>query len=165
MGKKDRTETQVNLRIEGCELEVVKVMTLPFSYRDAGRPLRTRVYFSPDGETVLENFLGGRHNRPYSEFRKVLPAVLGIAGLRPQKASWSRKAGCSMCPCSPGFVHEDRATFGGEVPTAVYVTYRIVEPDLMDQGGGKSLGCHGCDGTFLTPDEVDAHEEETGHGS
>jgi hypothetical protein len=80
------------------------------------RQNKTRIYFSPQGETIMENLLGGRFNRPYDLYRMLLPEVnrragLYHAGMLPStKAHWSQKAGCS-CPCSPGFVLDFRAGY------------------------------------------------------
>lgn len=68
---------------------------------------KARLYISPVGETVLENLFEGRHNRPHVAFRdELLAEVLTAAGLDPTnvRANWSKHAGCSMCPCSPGFI-------------------------------------------------------------
>lgn len=88
---------------------------------------RTRVYFWPEGESILQNLFVGRHTRPYLEFRKQLMAdVLKQAGVREQKAAWSQRAGCS-CPCSPGFILEDKAGYETGIPEDIHVTYRVVE--------------------------------------
>ena len=65
----------------------------------------TRVYVWPEGESIMEN-LENRRQRPYTTYRKeVLPYVLDQLGLpRDTKVRWSQHAGCSMCPCSPGFI-------------------------------------------------------------
>lgn len=79
---------------------------------------KTRVYFFVDGENVIEN-LQKRRSRPYNEYRKLLPEVLSMVGIKPQKGNWNQRAGCS-CPCSPGFILEhDKGqqvfvTIGGE---------------------------------------------------
>jgi hypothetical protein len=89
---------------------------------------RTRVYFWPEGETSLQNLFEGRHSRPFLEFRRqLMDEVLRQAGLREQKALWSQKAGCSMCPCSPGFVLEDLAGYETGIPEDIHVTYRVIE--------------------------------------
>lgn len=81
---------------------------------------RPRIYISPAGETVMENFTEGRHTRPYTLYRQeVLPQLFRKLGLDASsiKAGWSKKAGCSMCPCSPGFIVKE-----GEVPWDIHVT-------------------------------------------
>lgn len=66
---------------------------------------KTRIFFWPEGESVFEN-LDARHTRPSTAWRKLIPAVCEKLGVDPKRvnAHWSSKAGCSMCPCSPGFV-------------------------------------------------------------
>jgi len=84
---------------------------------------RPRIYVRPEGETIVENFLEGRHTRPYTLYKKeVLPQLFRVLGLGGPgidnriKVSWSQKAGCS-CPCSPGFIVKD-----GNVPFDIHVT-------------------------------------------
>ena len=65
---------------------------------------KTRIYFHLEGETLQENMIN-RTTRPYTEYRKLLPQVYEMAGINPDaKARWSKHAGCTMCPCSPGFI-------------------------------------------------------------
>lgn len=66
---------------------------------------KRRIFFSPPpGEGTLEQMFARRH-RPYREYRKLLPQVFEMAGMpADSKASWSQRAGCSFCPCSPGFL-------------------------------------------------------------
>ena len=85
---------------------------------------RARIYISPEGETVMENLVEGRHTRPYTIYKKdVLPQLfrmLGLGGVHDLdriKVGWSKKAGCTMCPCSPGFIVK-----AGNVPYDIYVT-------------------------------------------
>lgn len=79
---------------------------------------RPRIYISPDGETVMENFREGRHTRPYTQYKQeILPLLFRLLGLTGVKVSWSKKAGCTMCPCSPGFIVKD-----GNVPYDIWVT-------------------------------------------
>ena len=73
-------------------------------YRTPNR--KGRVYIYPKGETVMQHFLIGRHTRPYTQYKKeILPVLRRELGLpKDAKFSWSRYAGCSGCPCSPGFI-------------------------------------------------------------
>ncbi len=65
---------------------------------------RPRIYIHPEGETLVDN-LHNRRERPYSVYKKeVLPKLWRLLGVAAPKVSWSQKAGCRMCPCSPGFV-------------------------------------------------------------
>lgn len=66
---------------------------------------RTRVYFWPKSESIIEN-MRNRRSRPFNEYRKLLPEALVKAGLDVSTAvgaRWSQKAGC-QCGCSPGFI-------------------------------------------------------------
>lgn len=64
----------------------------------------TRIHFFVD-ETIIEN-LENRRNRPYTEYRKLLPEVFEKLGIPANtKASWRQNAGCS-CGCSPAFIVE-----------------------------------------------------------
>lgn len=62
---------------------------------------KPRVYVSPKGETVLENF-AKRTERPITTYRHAAKQALKELGIEGQ-LRWSQKAGCS-CGCSPGFV-------------------------------------------------------------
>lgn len=64
---------------------------------------KPRIYIFLSGETIWEN-LDARWDRPYREYRKLLPEIYGLFNIPADaKASWSQKAGCS-CGCSPGFI-------------------------------------------------------------
>jgi hypothetical protein len=90
---------------------------------------RTLVYFSHEGESVLENF-GNRAARPVDVYRTFLKEVAGRLGVPENSFFWSRKAGCA-CGCSPGFVcREDRGR-------DVYVTLSAEAPKV--EAGGKHL--------------------------
>ena len=59
--------------------------------------------FMDFNETVIEH-LENRRSRPYNQLRPVIAAVLREQGIRFEKLRYSRYAGCSMCPCSGGFI-------------------------------------------------------------
>lgn len=64
----------------------------------------TRIYFSHRGENMAENFLN-RRARPITIYKSYIGPVLEALGLPVNtKVRWSSKAGCKMCPCSPGFI-------------------------------------------------------------
>lgn len=72
---------------------------------------KPRLYISPEGEGILANF-ANRTSRPYNTYRKMLPQIFLALGLPANtKARWSQHAGCSMCPCSPGFILDVEGTF------------------------------------------------------
>jgi hypothetical protein len=90
------------------------------------RSHKSRIHFSPVGETILENLLGGRQNRPYAEVRRrLMKKVLKAVGLpEDTKTVWSQKAGCS-CGCSPAFIIQ-----GGHMDTLYWFD---VEDDGVEE--------------------------------
>lgn len=72
---------------------------------------KVKVFVDPVDETVMENFLGGRFNRPVYLLKNLVADGIAKAaedgtyfrGSEELKFRWSQKAGC-QCPCSPGFV-------------------------------------------------------------
>lgn len=83
-------------------IKEIEVMT---EREHPNRRKKTRIYFHPEGESILEN-LANRRNRPYNEYRRLLDDVFREVGIRPKRVNWSRYAGCS-CGCSPGFIVGD----------------------------------------------------------
>lgn len=78
---------------------------------------RARIYVHIEGETLRQN-LRDRRDRPYNVYKtEVLPKLFRLLGINPEKVSWSQKAGCRQCPCSPGFVVQSR-----DIPYDVWVT-------------------------------------------
>lgn len=74
--------------------------------RDADSPAgRTRVYVHPEGENIIENLMN-RRSRPYKLYRPLVEKALRHKKIDWTKLKWSQKAGCTMCPCSPGFIVE-----------------------------------------------------------
>lgn len=74
---------------------------------------KPRLYVGIESETVLEN-LENRTRRPSGLYREMVKqefANLDWFGihLNLDEMRWSQKAGCSMCPCSPGFILSDRS--------------------------------------------------------
>jgi len=90
-----------------------------------------KIYIFPEGESILEG-LYSRRQRPYKFFKQeILPLVIEdlsknhkdvfdrIGG---DKWGWRQDCGCSMCPCSPGFVGSSEYA-----PHNIYVTVRFSE--------------------------------------
>lgn len=98
---------------------------VPTGYsRAAEREYRAyaRIYVHPAGETILENLVE-RRNRPTALYRELMPEILRRAGLPADtKVTWSQHAGCSMCPCSPGFIVKDHSRFDVWVDVAPETT-------------------------------------------
>ncbi len=67
---------------------------------------KPRLYFHHVGENVFDQLIS-RHFRPQQLYRHFLPEVFRQVQLpEGTTAKWSQNAGCSMCPCSPGFIIE-----------------------------------------------------------
>lgn len=74
---------------------------------------RDKIYIWIKDETIIEN-LQNRRNRPYKDYkREVIPQLMEwIKDKKPTvyellkwvRWGWDQHCGCSMCPCSPGFV-------------------------------------------------------------
>lgn len=67
---------------------------------------RSRVYVRGTNESIFDDFKN-RLNRPQNLWREIAIKALAECGFTSEdygKLSWSQKAGCSMCPCSPGFI-------------------------------------------------------------
>ena len=85
-----------------------------------------KIYVFVDNESIMDNLIN-RHSRPYEEYKKhVLPQVMKeiekrdpklFAQIKDAKWSWDKHCGCSMCPCSPGFIAK-----GIFKPVDIYVT-------------------------------------------
>lgn len=84
-------------------------------YSRKGEPYKhsNKLYLWTEGESILENLVN-RRNRPVDFYKKeIIPLVMKqIEEQYPEEAKhiskdnwgWRAKCGCSMCPCSPGFV-------------------------------------------------------------
>lgn len=80
-----------------------------------GEPYKSanKLYIWPTGESILDNLVN-RHSRPHDFYKKeVIPVIMKqLQEQFPDEAKyisndnwgWRAKCGCSMCPCSPGFV-------------------------------------------------------------
>lgn len=82
--------------------------------------MNNKIYVSIENETVIEN-LRNRKNRPYNVYKKeLLPQMYDVLKfqhpliyqtIKDNKWNWNQKCGCSMCPCSPGFVGNGKNNF------------------------------------------------------
>ena len=108
---------------------------------------KTRVYVFTEGESILEDF-GNRTSRPSKLYRKhVMPLV--VDKLFPNRKAtfkksdkpkfyWNKYAGCSMCPCSPGFVMETH--YGHDVFVTVTGAAKRTDPDAALQRLEQLIG-------------------------
>lgn len=84
-------------------MKITKVETQPITDH---KRLTPHLYVFPTGESIVENLMN-RRERPYTEWKKLVPEILKKAGFSDKeikgiKPSWSQKCGCG-CGCSPGF--------------------------------------------------------------
>ena len=82
-----------------------------------GEPFRdnNKAYIWVDGESIWQN-LANRRSRPYKFYQEeVLPTILKEINEKypeyridtnEKNWGWRSKCGCSMCPCSPGFIQK-----------------------------------------------------------
>ena len=80
-----------------------------------GEPYKSanKLYIWPTGESILDNLVN-RRSRPHDFYKKeIIPVIMNqLQEQFPDEAKyiarenwgWRAKCGCSMCPCSPGFV-------------------------------------------------------------
>lgn len=99
-------------------------------YNDTHGFKETRIYVSEASETLEENILkrfSGIEPNPTWYKKFILPRVLRAAGISSDvRVRWSRKAGCSMCPCSPGFI-----VVGERLGRDIYVEYELEPTEAM----------------------------------
>ena len=95
--------------LKAIKVAEVKPESTPRKYSDGrGRsywpsaPSRVFVDYGEDVWTHLEN----RRTRDYNTLRPLIAEKLREQGVKFDKLRWDRYAGCSMCPCSGGFVIE-----------------------------------------------------------
>lgn len=69
---------------------------------------RVFVDFGEDVWTHLAN----RRSRDYTTLKPLIAAKLTEMGIEFTKIRWNRYAGCSMCPCSGGFMIERTDKYG-----------------------------------------------------
>jgi hypothetical protein len=84
------------------------------------------VYVNVKDEKFWENF-ANRTSRPHTEWRPYVEQALREHGFDFTKLTWSQKAGCGMCPCSPGFIVTD-GTLGHDI----WVTLTVDAPQRTD---------------------------------
>ena len=123
---------------DGLYLDI-KVKPYNWRRREHYRGVRNadfgRIYINHEEESVMDNFFN-RRQRPTTLYKKMLlPAVRAKLGLAEDvKIGWSNKAGCGMCPCSPGFLIQDyRYRFD------VYVSVRQVAMTEADAAQGPDV--------------------------
>ena len=101
----------------------------PYRQRDETN-VKTRLYLWPENESVIENFLVGRHTRPVGILRLAIPAIFAELKIGPYKARWSQKAGCS-CGCSPAFIIDARLGYD------IFATVKFEQPPLTPEQSAR----------------------------
>ena len=72
-----------------------------------------RLYVSVADETIMEN-LENRKRRPYNVYKTLIHSS-GLSDIiNIDKLSWNQHAGCTMCPCSPGFILNHQSIVVGD---------------------------------------------------
>lgn len=87
-------------------------------------PMCTKPGCRCGGNTVDHTVWKGYLRKAIAERR----AIVGAAGLDNKDISWSSKAGCSSCPCSPGFVSNAPEHHGKDI----WVSALVGEPGPQD---------------------------------
>lgn len=89
----------------------------PFNREGEPKRFNDKIYIWQSGETIFEN-LKKRRCRPYTTYKKELfPKLMETLQekhpeiyeqVKDVKWGWNQYCGCSMCPCSPGFVGDKK---------------------------------------------------------
>lgn len=109
--------------------------------REQRRYLAGRVFVWVKDETVFEN-LQNRTTRPTEQYKLIALSALKQAGydIDSFKLVWSQKAGCTMCPCSPGFIMKPK-TESVKWDTA-FTSFSIQierKPELLNNGTYREI--------------------------
>jgi hypothetical protein len=89
------------------ETKITERQFKPYSmYRNKyDKPYADSVVYVDFNESVWEH-IENRRNRPYTLLKPIIAAELRERHIQFDKIRWNRYAGCSMCPCSGGFIIE-----------------------------------------------------------
>jgi hypothetical protein len=94
----------MTIEFNGGTLEVHKRVRRDFSYRGWREfELEPRMYVTIKDETILDNLVN-RTRRPYNVYKTLIHSSNLGEFIDLSKLTWSQRAGCTMCPCSPGFI-------------------------------------------------------------
>ena len=92
-------------------------------YVSRWRPKKARKY------KYLSNLLSDRWSHDWRDYRKhLLPKIRKKFNIPADvKISWSQYAGCSMCPCSPGFIVQSDPRVSDLIGQSIWVTVKPTE--------------------------------------
>lgn len=98
---------------------------------------KPRLYVDWKEWDVVEH-LFNRTRRPYGVWRKMVRDIVEANGLpfSTTEMRWSQKAGCSMCPCSPGFILAPVPVQIGDEMVRYYdvtVTFNNADVPIVDE--------------------------------
>ena len=121
--------------------------------------IRSRAHVWVVGESILEDF-GNRTSRPHEEWQPIVDAALREAGYEFDRLLWDQNAGCSVCPCSPGFWLLNEPRMGGENEAALQVWVNLHADDEAPQTTDIDKSIHRADQlveqTGMVVPEIDA---------
>lgn len=98
----------------------IKKFNIRHEEKRSGEPklIHDKMYIWVDNQTIIENIMG-RGSEPYKQHKKfIIPKVMEMIKeqhpdkyelLKDVKWSWNKNCGCSMCPCSPGFIGDRKS--------------------------------------------------------
>jgi len=105
------------------KIKIMKISKIQLNsespYKRSGEPKKNfdKIYIWIENETIWEN-MNNRRNRPHTTYKKeILPKLMEhlemnfpkvYEHLKNVKWGWSQSCGCSMCPCSPGFIGNEK---------------------------------------------------------
>jgi len=91
---------------------------------------KSRIFFFIKNESIFDNLMN-RRNRPVQFWRSLVPEILMRFNMPPTtKVRWSAKAGCQMCPCSPGFWMSKPFFKNGQIHD-IFVTITVSESPVI----------------------------------
>jgi hypothetical protein len=86
-----------------------------------------KIYIFIENETLMRNLMN-RRDRPYKTYKEhIIPDVMDSISktdpnlferIKDVNWHWDKNCGCSLCPCSPGFIGEGAYS----EPSDIYVT-------------------------------------------
>lgn len=127
-------------------VEITKVTIRPrtkpsYMYGQDGIAFRKkpRIYLSIENYNPIHDMQGERYDKPHKILRGAIPLAMNqtwkgknIADADAFSLKWNPHAGCSMCPCSPGFVvsgFNGKIGQDDEFQWDAWITYRYVGAD------------------------------------
>lgn len=90
--------------VRGAEITAIERSRRTYSNREWREYWSApRMYISIEDETVFDNLVN-RKRRPYNEYKKMIHSSGVSSMINLETLQWRQNAGCTLCPCSPGFI-------------------------------------------------------------